>query len=67
MAKKFVGIRHATKPYSVVGFIIYAYELGDAMRVFSRYRTKYGARMAGQLRGYRGDKLRSIDVDRYDA
>ena len=66
MAKKFVGIRHATKPYSVAGFISYGHDLGS-VRVFSRYRTKYGARMAGQLRGYRGDRLRVIDADRYDA
>jgi len=67
MAKKFVGTRHTTKPYSVAGFTSYGYELGDAVRVFSRYRTKYGARMAGKLRGYRGDRLRVIDADRYDA
>ena len=66
MAKKFVGIRHTTKPYSVVGFISYGHDLGS-VRVFSRYRTKYGARMAGQLRGYRGDRLRVIDADQYDA
>jgi hypothetical protein len=66
MAKKFVGVRHTTKPYSVAGFISYGHDLGG-VRVFSRYRTKYGARMAGQLRGYRGDRLRVIDADRYDA
>ena len=55
MAKKFVGIRQS-----------YGHDLGS-VRVFSRYRTKYGARMAGKLRGYRGDKLHIIDADRYDA
>lgn len=68
MSRKYVGARHTTKPYSVAGFISYdGYELGDTVRVFSRYRTKYGARMAGKLRGYRGDKLHIIDADRYDA
>ena len=66
MARKYVGIRHTTKPYSLEGFICFGYP-GEGARLTSRYRTKYGARMAGKLRGYRGDRLRVIDADRYDA